>query len=227
MLYIATMPTSEFILNTLSNNQGNNPSGFALGIIDYCFAYLFLEAWHNLHKHTLLLTIFYRFFVAHIHEKAFFSKNQFHLHGRAHETPFATFSLLVEESFMRNVSRIDMRAGANCIDRDSVYHVDCYGFRKLILSGVRMEYNDQLTHQFNHDSFNVYNSSTTTMQDSGMCSNGNRRFHSFSVKIYFANITGSFMIYLYAQLYTSHNSIPEYAPGIYGDILIHSGIKIM
>ena len=62
VLYIATMPTSEFILNTLSNNQGNNPSGFALGIIDYCFAYLFLEAWHNLHKHTLLLTIFYRFF---------------------------------------------------------------------------------------------------------------------------------------------------------------------
>ena len=126
---------------------------------------------------------------------------------------------------MRNVSRIDMQSASDCIDRDSVsilYHTSCYAFRQLILSGLKIEYNGhQLTHQGIHGSFiHVYNSSTTTLQNSGMCSNGTHRYHSFSVKIYFANITGSFRIGLYAQFYILH--ISESAT-IHGDILIHSG----
>ena len=57
---------------------------------------------------------------------------------------------------------------ADCIDRDSVHnYFGCSDFQQLILSSVRIEYNDQLTHQFNHgSSINVYNSSTTTLQNS-------------------------------------------------------------
>ena len=165
------------------------------------------------------IIIIFSLYIAQSHQEAFFSKNLFRLQGRAHETSFATFSLLVEESFMRNVSRIDMLSAADCIDRDSAY--GCNAFRQLILSGVRMEYDGQLlTHQGYHSSINVYNSSTTTLQNSGMCSNGTHRYHSFSVKIYFANITGSFRIYLQAQFYIPHNS--ESAT-IHGDIFINSG----
>ena len=119
---------------------------------------------------------------------------------------------------MRNVSRIDMLSAADCIDRDSAY--GCNAFRQLILSGVMIEYNGQLTHQASHGSINVYNNSTTTLQNSGMCSNGTHRYHSFSVKIYFANITGSFRIYLSAQFYILHNSK---SATMHGDIFIHSG----
>ena len=126
---------------------------------------------------------------------------------------------------MRNLSRINMWSRANCIDRDRIYYYfGCNGFQQLILSGVRIEYNDQLTHQGNHGSIDVYNSSTTTLQNSGMCSNGNRRYYSFPVKIYFANIIGSFRIGLEARFYTQHNSFyAEYA-GISGDILIQSSM---
>ena len=123
---------------------------------------------------------------------------------------------------MRNLSRINMWSYANCIDRDSVYHIGCYGFRQLILSGVRIEYNDQLTHRASHGTINVYNSSTiyTTLQNSVICSNGNRRYYSFPVKIYFANITGSFRISLDAEFYIHHNYV-EYT-GISGNILIQN-----
>ena len=116
-----------------------------------------------------------------------------------------------------------MRSHARCIERDSFffYHI-CYQFQQLILSGVMIEYNGQLTHKASHGSINVYNNSTTTLQNSGMCSNGTHRYHSFSVKIYFTNITGSFRISLSAQFYTPHSSRYKNA-GISGDIFIHSG----
>ena len=121
---------------------------------------------------------------------------------------------------MRDVSRINMLSHAYCIRRDSFYYFTCSPFQQLILSGVRIEYNDQLTHQFNHHgSIDVYNSSTTTLQNSGMCSNGNRRYYSFPVKIYYANITGSFWIELEALIFFQHNS---FYVGISGDILIQS-----
>ena len=124
---------------------------------------------------------------------------------------------------MRNVSRISMRSHANCNNRDSIYHsIRCNGFQQLILSGVYIEYNDQLTHQGNHGSIDVYNSSTTTLQNSVMCSNGNRRYYSFPVKVYFANITGSFWITLDAKFYIQHNSFYSEYAGIFGDILIQS-----
>ena len=113
----------------------------------------------------------------------------------------------------------------HCIERDSYFffHLyNCYEFQQLILSGVLIEYNGQLTHWVSPGSISIYNNSTTTLQNSGMCTNGTHRYHSFSVKIYFANITGSFRIYLDAQVYTPHNSRYKYA-GIEGDILIHSG----
>ena len=110
-----------------------------------------------------------------------------------------------------------MRLNANCVDPP----VGCHGFRQLILSGVRIEYNDQLTHQGSLDPINVYNSSTTTLQNSGMCSNGNQSYHSFSVKIYFANITGSFWINLAVQFQNYDFRINQV--GISGDILIHKG----
>ena len=114
-----------------------------------------------------------------------------------------------------------MRLNANCLDQDSGYRIfGCHGFRQLILSGVRIEYNDQLTHQGSLDPINVYNSSTTTLQNSGMCSNGNQSYHSFSVKIYFANITGSFWINLAVQF---QNDFRINQVGISGDILIHKG----
>ena len=131
---------------------------------------------------------------------------------------------------MRNVSKIDMLSATDCITNRhsssfSSYPIICHEFRQLILSGVMIEYNGQLTHQDSHGTIDVYNSGTTTLQNSGMCSNGTHRYHSFLVKIYFANITGYFNIYLYARLYTPHNSYNNYAR-IGGDILIHSG-KIM
>ena len=100
----------------------------------------------------------------------------------------------------------------HCIERDIFFffYNICYEFRQLILSGVLIEYNGQLNHRASHGSINVYNSSTTTLQNSGMCSNGTHRYHSFSVKIYLANITGSFVIYLSAQFYTPHNSRYKY-----------------
>ena len=119
-----------------------------------------------------------------------------------------------------------MRSGANCIERENFFFLrthTCYGFQQLILSGVVIEYNGQLIHRASHGSINVYNSSTTTLKNSGMCSNGIHRYHSFSVKIYFANITGSFRIALVTQFYTSHNSRYKYEAGIIGDIHIHSG----
>ena len=156
-----------------------------------------------------------------IHQEAFFSKNQFRVHGSVHKTPFATFSLLVEENFMRNVSRIDMSSRANCIHQER-YLFACYGQQLVLSDGVQIEYNGRLTHQ-GYGSINVYNSSTATLPlNSGMCSNGTHRYHSFSVKIYLANITGSFRIFLDAQFYTPHNSRYKYAR-IDGDIFIHSG----
>ena len=117
-----------------------------------------------------------------------------------------------------------MRLNANCLDQDNGYPftIGCNGFRQLILSGVRIEYNDQLTHQGSLDPINVYNSSTTTLQNSGMCSNGNQNYHSFSVKIYFANITGSFRIYLTVQ-FQNINDFRINQEVISGDILIHQG----
>ena len=116
-----------------------------------------------------------------------------------------------------------MRSHANCIDRGRVYYyVGCNGFQQLILSGVRIEYNDQLTHQGNHGSIDVYKSGTTTLQNSGICSNGNRRYYSFPVEIYFANITGSFQIFLGVTLYTQHNSFSVEYAGISGNILVQS-----
>ena len=162
------------------------------------------------------------FLVVQSNQEAFYSKNSFSLHGNTHETPFATFSLLVQESFMENVSRMDMRLNANCFDQDSGYHIfGCHGFRQLILSSVRIEYNDQLTHQGSLDPINVYDSSTTTLQNSGMCSNGNQSYHSFSFKIYLVNITGSFRIYL-AVRFQNDFGINHQAV-IYGDIRIHKG----
>ena len=123
---------------------------------------------------------------------------------------------------MENVSRMDMRLHANCLDQDNGYHFSCNGFRQLILSGVRIEYNDQLTRQGSLDPINVYNSSTTTLQNSGMCSNGNQNYHSFSVKIYFANITGSFRIYLTVR-FQNINDFRISQAVISGDILIYKG----
>lgn len=155
----------------------------------------------------------------------FFSKNWFRFQGSTRETSFATVFLLVEESFMRNVSKISVQLMGDCNDGDSIfsYHRGCYNFQQLILSGVMIEYNGQLIHRASHGPINVYNSSTTTLPNSGMCSNETHRYHSFSVKIYFANITGSFMIDFSAVLYFNPNSGPITFAAISGDILIHSG----
>ena len=169
----------------------------------------------------MLLFLLDFFLVVQSNQEIFYTKNSFSLHGNAHETPFATFSLLVQESFMKNVSRMDMRLNANCLYQDSGYHFGCDGFQQLILSGVRIEYNDQLTHQGSLDPVNVYDSSTTTLQNSGMCSNGNQSYHSFSVKIYFANITGSFWINLAVQVQNDDFRVSQAV--ISGDILIHKG----
>ena len=153
------------------------------------------------------------------HQEAFFSKNWFRFHGSTHEASFATFSLLVEDNFMRNLSIINMWLYGDCNDGDSFYfyHRGCYNFRQLILSGVKIEYNGQLlTHQGYHSLVNVYNSSTTTLQNSGMCSNGTHTYHSFPVKVYFANVSGSFWIGLFAVFNTT------FAP-IYSDVLINNG----
>ena len=127
---------------------------------------------------------------------------------------------------MRDVSRIQLWSGAGCFNRDNVDSFTCNGFQQLILSGLKIEYNGQLTHQGNHGSINVYNSSTTTLQNSGMCSSGNRRYYSFPVKIYFANITGSFRIDLRTYFYSPHNSFYGSAQ-MDGHILIHSSKKII
>ena len=165
------------------------------------------------------------FYIVQSQQAVFFSKNWFRFQGSTRETSFATVFLLVEESFMRNVSKISVQLMGDCNDGDSIfsYHRGCYNFQQLILSGVMIEYNGQLTHRASHGPINVYNSSTTTLPNSGMCSNETHRYHSFSVKIYFANITGSFWVSLLANFLFHHSLFSRLAVTVYSDVLIHNG----